>query len=120
MCDASNQLARLQELKEAQARVAELEKENRQLKEAVTSHADVDRAIGVLVAVGQLPPDRAWRVLREISQHTNTKLRYIALQLTHWGHTGNLPTTLRAELYQQLRHAPVGCTSRTMRLPQHF
>lgn len=103
MHDASNQIAQLAELKEAMARIAELEKESGQLKEAVTAHQDVDRAIGVLIAVGRLTPDQAWTVLREVSHRTNTKLRHIALQLTRWPRTGDLPAPLRTELRHQLR-----------------
>lgn len=58
--------------------VLRLEDENLQLKEAVRSHAVVDQAIGVILAVGQLTPDQGWDVLRSTSQNTNIKLRHVA------------------------------------------
>ncbi|MFF4113447.1 ANTAR domain-containing protein [Streptomyces sp. NPDC001714] len=52
--------------------------ETAQLQQAVTSHAVIDQAIGVVVAYGRIPPEEAWRVLRDVSQRTNTKLRTVA------------------------------------------
>ena len=49
-----------------------------QLKEAVASHAVVDQAIGMVVALGRVTPDQGWEVLRDVSQHTNIKLRNVA------------------------------------------
>ncbi|MET7888118.1 ANTAR domain-containing protein [Streptomyces avermitilis] len=84
-------------------RIVELEEEIGQLKEAVTSHAVVDQAIGVLVALGRVTPDQGWAVLREVSQHTNIKLRYIAEMILVWGHSGDdLPPTVSATLEDTL------------------
>jgi hypothetical protein len=69
-------------------RIFALEEENRQLKEAVTSHAVVDQAIGMVVGLARVTPDEAWRVLVEVSQHTNIKLRCLAETLVHWGGAG--------------------------------
>ncbi|MGW5658060.1 ANTAR domain-containing protein [Streptomyces humi] len=55
-----------------------LETRNAQLRQAVTSHAVVDQAIGAVVACGRIPPEQAWHVLREVSQRTNTRLRTVA------------------------------------------
>ncbi|MFF1446372.1 ANTAR domain-containing protein [Streptomyces sp. NPDC058295] len=38
----------------------------------------MDQAIGVLVAVYRLAPAAGFDVLREVSQHTNTKLHTVA------------------------------------------
>ncbi|MFF5139472.1 ANTAR domain-containing protein [Streptomyces sp. NPDC013157] len=58
--------------------------ETAQLQQAVTSHAVIDQAIGAVVAYGRIPPEEAWRVLRDMSQRTNTKLRTLAgLVLRH-------------------------------------
>ncbi|MGY0489734.1 ANTAR domain-containing protein [Streptomyces sp. WG-D5] len=83
-------------------RVAELELRVEQLEEAVTSHAEVDQAIGVVITVGGLPPAEAWDVLREISMRSNTKLRVVARQLVDWPRTQALDPVIRAELERQL------------------
>ncbi|MFI0242214.1 ANTAR domain-containing protein [Streptomyces sp. NPDC016845] len=113
------------ELEEAQARVAELEREVAQLKEAVVSHADVDRAIGVLIGVAGISPADAFDVLREVSQRTNIKLRRVALLTVRWGQSGVLPVKVRTELYRQLcarnevfepgRGRPAGARTRASR-----
>ncbi|WP_413755448.1 ANTAR domain-containing protein [Streptomyces sp. MMBL 11-3] len=86
----------------AAERVEELQDENAQLQEAVRSHAVVDQAIGVVIALGRLTPDQGWRVLREISQRTNVKLRDVARLLIDWARTGRLDDGIRTELEQQL------------------
>ncbi|MER7576677.1 ANTAR domain-containing protein [Streptomyces sp. NPDC126514] len=60
------------------ATVANLEQEIAQLRQAVDSHAIVDQAIGVLMAAHRFPPAAGFEVLREVSQHTNIKLRTVA------------------------------------------
>ncbi|CAM5288336.1 ANTAR domain-containing protein [Streptomyces aurantiogriseus] len=88
-------------------RVLELQQEVDQLKEAVASHAVVDQAIGVVVALGRMTPDEGWAVLREVSQHTNVKLRNVAEMILVWGRGGTLPHEIRAELEDLLdRHGP--------------
>ncbi|MEU5597674.1 ANTAR domain-containing protein [Streptomyces sp. NPDC020298] len=88
-------------------RVLALQEEVQQLKEAVTSHAVVDQAIGVMVGLGRVAPDQGWMVLKEVSQHTNIKLRNIAELVLVWGRTGDLPTDVRAALEDALdRHGP--------------
>ncbi|MFD9440788.1 ANTAR domain-containing protein [Streptomyces sp. NPDC060001] len=85
--------------------VEELRDENAQLQEAVHSHAVVDQAIGVVIAVGQLTPLQGWEVLREVSQRTNIKLRNVAELVVEWPRTGELGAGIRAELEQQLDRA---------------
>ncbi|WP_198550331.1 ANTAR domain-containing protein [Streptomyces silvensis] len=75
-----------------------LEEEVDHLKQAVTSHATVDQAIGVILAVGQLTPAHGWDVLKEVSQNTNIKLRHIAELIVTWGRTGDLPSEVRSQL----------------------
>ncbi|MFF3489990.1 ANTAR domain-containing protein [Streptomyces sp. NPDC002795] len=91
-----------QAARERVARTAELEAQVEQLKEAVTSHAEVDQAMGVVIAVGALSPAEAWDVLREVSMRTNTRLRLVARQLIAWPRTHELDPTIRAELERQL------------------
>ncbi|MDQ0809400.1 hypothetical protein QFZ63_001114 [Streptomyces sp. B3I7] len=83
-------------------RIFALEEENRQLKEAVTSHAVVDQAIGMVVGLARVTPDEAWRVLVEVSQHTNIKLRCLAETLVHWGGSGVLAPEIWAVLEETL------------------
>ncbi|MFD5818246.1 ANTAR domain-containing protein [Streptomyces sp. NPDC127038] len=88
-------------------RVFELEAEVQQLKEAVTSHAVVDQAIGMVVALGRVSPDQGWAVLKDVSQHTNIKLRNVAELILVWGRDGEIPHDVRAELEDALdRHGP--------------
>ncbi|MFF2512562.1 ANTAR domain-containing protein [Streptomyces sp. NPDC058086] len=85
-----------------QDRIVELREEVDQLKEAVTSHATVDQAIGMMVALGRVSPDQGWAVLREVSQHTNIKLRTVAEMILVWGRQGDLPPDIRAALEDTL------------------
>ncbi|MEU6394815.1 ANTAR domain-containing protein [Streptomyces sp. NPDC046939] len=92
-----------QEREDSAARVAELEGEIAQLREAVTAHAEVDQAIGVVMALAHVPPARAWDILVAVSQHTNTRLRRVAALLVQWPHTPSvLPPALHTELVRQL------------------
>ncbi|MBC9730726.1 ANTAR domain-containing protein [Streptomyces sp. TRM68367] len=88
-------------------RIFELQEEVQQLKEAVVSHAVVDQAIGMIVALGRVAPDQGWAVLKDVSQHTNTKLRNVAEMILIWGRTGTMPEEIRAELEDALdRYGP--------------
>ncbi|MGP4052112.1 ANTAR domain-containing protein [Streptomyces sp. 2A115] len=88
-------------------RIVELQEEIGQLKEAVTSHAVVDQAIGMMVALGRVTPDQGWAVLRDVSQHTNIKLRNVAELIIIWGQKGDLPPDIRATLEDALdRYGP--------------
>jgi hypothetical protein len=89
-------------------RILELQAEVDQLKEAVASHAVVDQAIGMVVALGRVTPDQGWEVLKEVSQHTNIKLRTIAELILIWGRRGDIAPEIRAELEDALdRYGPV-------------
>ncbi|MFD8374040.1 ANTAR domain-containing protein [Streptomyces sp. NPDC059688] len=88
-------------------RIAELQAEVDQLKEAVASHAVVDQAIGMMVAFGRVTPDQGWEVLKDVSQHTNIKLRNIAELILVWGRRGDIPPEVRAALEDALdRYGP--------------
>lgn len=69
-----------------------------QLRRAVVSHAVIDQAIGVLMAVTGLRSDEGWSVLREVSQHTNIKVREIARHVLWWARSGRLPAEIRPKL----------------------
>ncbi|MFF4590170.1 ANTAR domain-containing protein [Streptomyces sp. NPDC001388] len=80
------------------ARIFQLQREVDQLKGAVASHAVVDQAIGVIVALGRVTPDEGWKILRDVSQHTNIKLRNVAELILIWVRSGDIPDEIRAEL----------------------
>ncbi|NGO11877.1 ANTAR domain-containing protein [Streptomyces sp. HC44] len=84
-------------------RVLQLEAEVAQLQQAVNSHAVIDQAIGVVVAVGQMTPEEAWDVLRETSMCTNIKLRHVAELVVDWGRTGELVADIKDQLTLRLR-----------------
>lgn len=80
--------------------------ENRQLKQALTSHAAVDQAIGVLTVLGRISPVDGFTVLRETSQHTNVRLSVVAEHLLDHAQGATLPAVLLGELHAALaRHA---------------
>ncbi|MEU6532304.1 ANTAR domain-containing protein [Streptomyces sp. NPDC046928] len=83
---------------ESDQTIAALREEVAQLQQAVLSHAIVDQAIGVVIAYGGVRPATAWDVLKEISQHTNTKLREVAELVVRWPHEGRLPEDVRTAL----------------------
>ncbi|MEU3859994.1 ANTAR domain-containing protein [Streptomyces sp. NPDC028722] len=88
-----------------------MHEENQQLRRAITSHAVIDQAIGVLVVLGQLTPEGAWRALRDVSQHTNTKLRAVAEHVLDHAQGGALPESERTELGKAIvRHRWCGGT----------
>ncbi|MEU9479792.1 ANTAR domain-containing protein [Streptomyces sp. NPDC048191] len=75
-----------------------LQEEVTQLRRAVVSHAVVDQAIGVVIATGGLRPEQGWEILRQVSQHTNVKLRDVARSLVLWPSGGRLPDEVRRAL----------------------
>ncbi|MET7695424.1 ANTAR domain-containing protein [Streptomyces sp. NPDC005483] len=88
-------------------RIFALQEEIGQLKEAVASHAVVDQAIGMVVALGRIAPDVGWEVLKDVSQHTNIKLRNVAELILIWGRSGEIPPEIRVELEDALdRYGP--------------
>ncbi|MDX3799149.1 ANTAR domain-containing protein [Streptomyces sp. AK04-3B] len=92
---------------------ASLEQENAQLRRAIDSHAAVDQAIGVLIAVHRIVPDAGFEVLREVSQHTNVKLLAVAGSVIGWALGRQpLPEPVRQELEAAVqRHARLDDTS---------
>ncbi|MFF8950286.1 ANTAR domain-containing protein [Streptomyces sp. NPDC014940] len=88
-------------------RILELEAEVGQLREAMASHAVVDQAIGMMIAFGRVTPDRGWEVLKDVSQHTNIKLRNVAELILIWGRRGEIPADIGAALEETLdRYGP--------------
>ncbi|MET8448262.1 ANTAR domain-containing protein [Streptomyces sp. NPDC005209] len=75
-----------------------LDAECDQLQQAVASHAIIEQAIGVVVVLGRIPPEEAWRALRDVSQRTNTKLRTVGEHVLAFALGRDLPEPERAEL----------------------
>lgn len=84
-----------------------LQEEVEQLKQAVVSHAIVDQAMGVVIACSGLRPAAAWDVLKEVSQHTNTKLREVAEHTVEWPHCAWLPPEIHQALNAALERRSV-------------
>ncbi|MFF4963341.1 ANTAR domain-containing protein [Streptomyces sp. NPDC001222] len=104
---ADNLSGAVQEL-ESHDRIRQLETQVSQLQQAVTSHAVIDQAIGVIVVVGRMTADEAWDALRETSMCTNIKLRHVAELVVTWGRGGrDLPANVRDELSRRLRRQAV-------------
>jgi ANTAR domain len=75
---------------EASARVAELETEVAQLKEALERRQQIGVATGLLAQRFNISPDRAWALLVRLSQNGHVKVRDIAQALinAHCGMVG--------------------------------
>ncbi|MDX3263802.1 ANTAR domain-containing protein [Streptomyces sp. MI02-2A] len=82
--------------------IKQLETKVAQLERAVDSHAVIDQAIGVIVAVARMTPAQAWDLIRETSMCTNIKLRHVAELIVAWGTTGALAADIREEIYRRL------------------
>ncbi len=52
--------------------------QNDQLRSSIVSRAIIDQALGVIMATERCPQDKAFAMLRSVSQNTNVKLRDLA------------------------------------------
>lgn len=59
-------------------RLASCADQNDQLRSSIVSRAVIDQALGVIMATERCPQDRAFALLRSVSQNTNVKLRDLA------------------------------------------
>jgi ANTAR domain-containing protein len=75
---------------EASSRVAELEAEVAQLKEALARRQQIGVATGLIAQRFGMNPDRAWSLLVRLSQNAHVKVRDIAQTLinVHCGSVG--------------------------------
>lgn len=55
------------------------------LEVALTSNREIGVAVGILMATRSLSADSSFELMRHVSQHTNTKLRAVALEVTRRG-----------------------------------
>ncbi|MFD5074143.1 ANTAR domain-containing protein [Streptomyces sp. NPDC058371] len=86
-------------------RVVAREGELAQLRQTVSSHAVVDQAIGIVVALAGLRAEDGRDVLREISQHTDIKMRHVAELIVEWAQTGHLASDIRHQLERSMTRA---------------
>ncbi|MFD5017151.1 ANTAR domain-containing protein [Streptomyces chartreusis] len=87
--------------------VFELEAGVRQLKEDLSADATVNQAIGMMLALGRVTPDKGQAVLHDVAQHTHLKPARVAELVVLWARTGEIPAEIRAELEEALdRHGP--------------
>ncbi len=59
-------------------RIATCEDLNDQLRSSIVSRAIIDQALGVIMATERCPREKAFALLRAVSQNTNVKLRDLA------------------------------------------
>jgi GAF domain-containing protein len=59
-------------------RIASCQDQNEQLRSSIVSRAVIDQALGVIMATEHCSQDRAFALLRGVSQNTNVKLRDLA------------------------------------------
>ncbi|MFH9707018.1 ANTAR domain-containing protein [Streptomyces luteogriseus] len=86
-------------------KIMNLERDNDHLQTAITSHAVIDQAIGVIIALGGLCPRQGFDVLKDVSQHTNIKLRTIADLIVDWVSSRQLPDDVQQALNAALQKA---------------
>nr|WSZ20094.1 ANTAR domain-containing protein [Streptomyces canus] len=95
-------------------KIEELQEENAQLRQALVSHAVVDQAIGVVLALSGLRPDQGWEVLKTVSQRTNTKLRDVAQHIVRRPDLGGLPAEIEPALRIALTEAQAAHGGRSL------
>ena len=89
------------------SRVAELEAEIAQLKDALTRRQQSGVATGLLAQRFLISPERAWSLLVRLSQNGHVKVREIA-EAVIAAHCGQ-PDPVRAELLSSIeKHLPDG------------
>ena len=76
-------------------RIAALEREVAQLREAVTVRQRYGVVTGVLAVRFGLNPERTWQLLVRLSQHTNTRMQVVA-RVVYDSHFGEVAPEDRA------------------------
>ncbi|MFF1308026.1 ANTAR domain-containing protein [Streptomyces sp. NPDC058307] len=95
-------------------KIEQLQAEVGQLRQALVSHAVVDQAIGIVLALSGLRPEQGWEVLKTVSQHTNIKLRDVAQHVVRWPDAGSLPTEISRALRRALVEAQAAHGGRSL------
>ena len=89
------------------SRVAQLEAEVAQLRDALTRRQQIGVATGLLAQRFAISPERAWSLLVRLSQNSHVKVREIAQALTD-AHCGQLDPVNREILSSIEKHLPDG------------
>src|SRR5215204_5338733 len=89
------------------SRVAQLEAEIAQLRDALARRQQIGVATGLLAQRFAVSPDRAWSLLVRLSQNSHVKVRDIA-QAVIDGHCGRLDPVNREILSSIEKHLPDG------------
>src|SRR4029450_806997 len=89
------------------ARVAELEVEIAQLRDALTRRQQIGVATGLLAQRFAISPERAWSLLVRLSQNGHVKVRVIA-QAVMEAHCGRLDPAMVEILGAIEKHLPDG------------
>src|SRR4029453_19604060 len=92
---------------EASNRVAELEAEVAQLKDALARRQQIGVATGLLAQRFAISPERAWSLLVRLSQNSHVKVREIAQSVID-AHCGRLDPVNRQILSTLEKHLPDG------------
>lgn len=78
------------------------------LRRAMETHPVIDRARGMVMALGPCTADEAWEVLVEVSQKTNIKLREVAADLVATPEGEKLPVPVRQAMAAALKRRRTG------------
>jgi uncharacterized small protein (DUF1192 family) len=95
------------EIIEASSRVAQLEAEIAQLKDALARRQQIGVAIGLLAQRFAISPERAWSLLVRLSQNGHVKVRDIAQAMIN-AHCGQVGPADAAILNAMESHLPDG------------
>ena len=95
------------EILEASSRVAQLEAEIAQLKDALARRQQIGVATGLLAQRFAISPERAWALLVRLSQNGHVKVRYIAQAMIN-AHCGQVGPAEAATLSAIESHLPDG------------
>jgi hypothetical protein len=87
---------------DSSSRVAELEAEIAQLRDALTRRQQIGVAVGLLAQRFAISPERAWSLLVRLSQNGHVKVREIAEAVIE-AHCGQ-PDPAKAKLLSSLEH----------------
>ncbi|GCD42061.1 ANTAR domain-containing response regulator [Streptomyces paromomycinus] len=78
--------------------VDQLRAENAQLRQALDSRPVIDQARGILMATESCTAEQAWDILRQTSQHTNTKVYEVAGEVVASATGTAAPEPVRTQL----------------------
>ncbi|MFF3274588.1 ANTAR domain-containing response regulator [Streptomyces chrestomyceticus] len=78
--------------------VDQLRAENAQLRQALDSRPVIDQARGILMATESCTAEQAWDILRQTSQHTNTKVNEVAGEVVASATGAVVPGPVRTQL----------------------